>query len=121
MVPGPIDGSVTLLKTLHENGVPLYSITNFAADTFAETVERFAFLALFRDTVVSAEERIAKPDRRIFVRAMERFGIAPERTLFIDDLEANVAAARGIGLHAVRFTSPETLRIELAAYGLPVN
>ncbi|MCW2306508.1 HAD family hydrolase [Rhodobium gokarnense] len=121
MVPGPIPESVELLEALHRSGVPLYSITNFSSDTFAETRARFSFLSLFRDIVVSAEEGLGKPDPRLFQLAIERFGIEPARALFIDDVAANVEGARSVGLQAVQFISPEELRADFERFGLPVE
>ena len=57
MVPGEVPGSRAVLEELHEAGVPLYAITNFSAEKFAEAVDRFPFLKLFRETIVSAHER----------------------------------------------------------------
>lgn len=59
-----------------------------------------------------------KPDPRIYRLAIERCRLEPARTAFVDDLPANVAAARAEGLHGVRFTTPERLRSDLAALGL---
>ena len=42
----------------------------------------------------------------------------PERAVYIDDVEANVAAARPFGIHAIHFTTPARLREELVALGL---
>ena len=120
MVPGEIPESVALLEALHRNGVPLYSITNFSRDTFVETKARFPFLSLFRDIVVSSEEGVGKPDPRIYRLAIERFGIEPGRSLFIDDIAANAEGARAVGLQAVQFVSPEGLRADLERFGLPV-
>ena len=39
-------------------------------------------------------------------------------TLFIDDLAGNVAAARAVGMCAVRFESPPALRAQLESKGL---
>jgi HAD superfamily hydrolase (TIGR01509 family) len=72
----------------------------------------------FEHTVVSGELGIVKPDRRIFEHAIERCRLEPARSVLIDDMPANVEAARACGFHAVRFTTPEALRADLAAYGL---
>ena len=61
MVPGAIAGSVAILEELHSKGVPLYAITNWNGDTFRATRDRFAFLNLFRDIVVSGDEKLLKP------------------------------------------------------------
>ena len=55
------------------------------------------------------------PDPAFFRLLQERFGLAPEATFYVDDSEANVAAARRLGFDAVRFTGPGQLWRELAA------
>ena len=41
---------------------------------------------------------------------IERFGIDPSRAVYIDDVPRNAAAARGLGIHGIHFTTPATLR-----------
>ena len=67
--------------------------------------ERFAFLEWFDGVLVSGEERLVKPDPAIFELLAERFGLDPGATFYVDDSEANVAAARELGFDAVRFTA----------------
>ncbi len=121
MIRGPVAGTLEILRRLSDAGVPLYALTNFSSETFGETVARFDFFSLFRDIVVSGAEGVVKPDPRIFRIAIERFAITPERTVFIDDVAANVAAAREAGLNAVHFVSPDRLRKSLTVHGLPVT
>jgi putative hydrolase of the HAD superfamily len=60
--------------------------------------------------MISAEEGIRKPDPRLFRRLLARLEVAPEEAVFIDDMPANVAGARAVGLHAIQFTgTPETI------------
>lgn len=61
---------------------------------------------LFHRLVISAEVGLAKPDPAIFELALEQAGCLPEESVFIDDHEPNVAAARALGLHGIVFTSP---------------
>jgi len=42
----------------------------------------------------------------------------PHRAVYIDDVEANVAAARPFGIHAIHFKTPAALREELVELGL---
>jgi 2-haloacid dehalogenase len=118
MMPGPIEGSVEILGELRERGTPLYCLTNFSAETYPPTFERFAFLRWFRGVLVSGEVGLIKPDPRIFELLIERFGIDPRRAVYIDDVAANAMAARPFGIHAIHFTDPAALRAELAALGL---
>jgi 2-haloacid dehalogenase len=118
MMPGPIAGSVDILAELKALGTPLYCLTNFSAETYPPTFERFEFLRWFRGILVSGEVKVIKPDPRIFELLIERFAIDPERAVYIDDVAANVTAARPFGIHAIHFTSPAALREELVALGL---
>jgi 2-haloacid dehalogenase len=118
MLGGDIPGTVELLAELRAAGVPLFALTNWSAETFVYARERFEFLGWFDGVVVSGEERLVKPDPRLFRRLLDRFGLAPEATLFVDDSPANVTAARRLGMDAVRFTDPERLRRDLAGRGL---
>jgi 2-haloacid dehalogenase len=113
MLKGPIEGSVALLETLHDAGVPLYGITNFAADTFAETRKAHPFFDRLKGIIVSGEEKLLKPDAAIFELLLSRYGLRAEDCVFIDDVEKNVKGAQAIGMHALLFTSPE--RLERAA------
>ena len=118
MLGGEIAGTVAVLAELRAAGVPLYALSNWSAETFRLTRERFPFLEWFDGLVISGEERIAKPDREIFELLVDRFGLDPGRTLFVDDSEANVAAAREVGLDAVLFHGADGLRRELTVRGL---
>jgi 2-haloacid dehalogenase len=118
MLRGEIADSVAILAELRWRGVRLCALTNFSTETFPIARARHAFLDWFEDVVVSGEHGVAKPDPRIYRIAIERCRLAPAQTVFVDDSEANVAAGRAAGLHALHFTSPERLRAELVALGL---
>jgi len=115
MLGGDIPGAVELLAELRATGLPLYALTNWSAETFVVARERFAFLDWFDGLLVSGEERIIKPDPAIFELLLDRFGLDPGSTFYVDDSPANVAAAAALGLDAVRFTGPGQLRRDLAA------
>lgn len=54
----------------------------------------------FDGMVTSFEAGAAKPDAKIFRYTAESLGIRPEETLFFDDSQANVDAARALGFRA---------------------
>ncbi|MBD8892334.1 HAD family hydrolase [Roseibium litorale] len=121
MVPGEISGTVAILEELKAAQTPLYAITNFSSEKFTEAQTRFPFLKTsFRDIVVSADERLLKPDLRIYEVLLERNGLDAGTCVFIDDSPKNVDAARAAGMHAVHFQHPDHLRAELKKLGLPV-
>jgi len=113
MVAGPIEGTVQILGELRTAGVRCYAVTNMERETYPRRVARYPFLGWFDGTVVSGFEGVVKPNPEIFELLLSRFALRPSSTLFIDDSAANVEAARSLGMHAVRFTSPGQLRAEL--------
>ena len=118
MLGGAVAGTVEVLAELRAAGVPVYALTNWSAETFGIARERFEFLEWFDGVLVSGEERMIKPDPAIFRLLLDRFGLDPGATVYIDDSPANVAAADRLGFDAVRFTSPAQLRRGLEARGL---
>lgn len=118
-VPDAIGGTVEILERLRAAGVPLYAITNFSAEKWAECRERFPFLCRFRDVVVSAHEQLVKPDPAIFDVFLRRTGLAAGDCVFVDDAPHNVEAARAAGMDAILFEGPEALAEALRARGLP--
>ncbi|MGN6471569.1 MAG: HAD family hydrolase [Rhizobiaceae bacterium] len=120
MVPHAYEESVAILEALIERGYDVTLLTNFASDTFLEARERYAFLAKPRGVTVSGDVRAIKPDRAIFDHHVAAFGLDPKATLFIDDSAKNVEGARAAGWNAILFKDAETLRKDLAGYGVEV-
>ncbi len=118
MFGGIIQGTVDLLYTLQGMNYPLFALTNFAADQFADFKASHEFMALFKDVIVSGEEKIVKPDPRIYHILLDRSGIAAEETLFIDDRMENLIAAQKIGFHTHLFTNAENLKSCLVDRGI---
>lgn len=61
----------------------------------------FAFPSLFEKDFYSHEIGKRKPDLASFGKVIELAGVNPNETLFVDDLEKNIAAAKEAGLKAL--------------------
>lgn len=120
-IVGPIQGTVDILESLVEQDVPIHAITNFSAEKFPGEVERWPFLRHFGVTVVSGEEGMVKPNPAIYHAFLERTGLEPQRTVFIDDSLKNVQGARAVGMHAIHFTNPSDFREALRGFDLPAG
>ncbi|MFB3820004.1 MAG: HAD family hydrolase [Candidatus Methylomirabilales bacterium] len=112
-IAGPIAGSVEVLARLRAAGHALYGLSNWSAETFRRIRPRYAFFDWFLAIVISGEVGLVKPDPRIFRTLLDRVGRPAAECLFIDDGEANIAAATGLGFQTVLFESPEQLAMEL--------
>ncbi|MCB0547441.1 MAG: HAD family phosphatase [Phaeodactylibacter sp.] len=116
MLGGPIEASVRILEQIHARGNHrLYALTNWSQETFPIAQERFGFLELFEGIVVSGREKLAKPDPRIYRTLLHRYRVNAETAVFIDDLSANVEAARQLGMAGIHFQGAERLRAQLEA------
>lgn len=121
---GAMEESVALLAALRTHGVRLLALTNWSQETFPIARQRFEFLQWFEGIVVSGEERLIKPDPRIYQRLLERYAVDPSKALYIDDSARNVAAAEALGMHGWWFRGAEGLHqrlVELALLELPAR
>lgn len=110
--------TVEILDELRATGVRLIALSNWSAETFPIARPRYPFLEWFDGIVISGDLKVAKPDPRIFRFLLDRHGLDPRATVFIDDSEANVRAAAALGITALRFVDAKGLRRDLAALGL---
>lgn len=120
MVPGDLPETVDLLADVVALGDPVYALTNWSGDAWPMARKRFGFLAWFDGIVVSGLEGVAKPDRAIYDRLVQRYDLRRSDTVFIDDWDRNVEGARAAGLQALLFSSAEGLRTDLRALGFPL-
>ena len=118
---GAIDDSVEILRELHAAGIRLFALTNWSRELFPVALDRFGFLDLFEDIVVSGQEGVRKPDPAIFEILEERIGSSLARCVFIDDSPANNMAATAAGMDAILFSDTGHLRRDLALRGLPLS
>ncbi|MEK7357709.1 MAG: HAD family phosphatase [Bdellovibrionota bacterium] len=116
MMAGAIPGTgeiIREIKTLGRHG--LFALSNWSSETFEHAKARFPELKLFDSIVLSGDEKMIKPDPRFFRLLESRHRVVPSRTIFIDDVEKNIIAARALGYHTHHFKSAESLRSDLAA------
>jgi FMN phosphatase YigB (HAD superfamily) len=118
MTSGAISETEQVMAELAATGIPQFGLTNMPVEVWPEVQALSPAFGLLADVVVSAEEGLVKPDPRIFHRACERFGMATEELLFIDDSPANIAAASALGFAVYRFADPAALRPAISVQGL---
>lgn len=108
-----------LVRLVRER-VPIALLTNNGAllhESLPELVP--GIHALFgRCGHASYEFGARKPELAVFTRLCERHGVAPARTVFIDDDAEYIEGARAAGLHAVRYESAAQVREALVSLGL---
>jgi len=87
-----------------------------------EHMERdFLFVRHFPVRVYSCAIGATKPSPKIYRRALSELGVGAQESLYIDDIEPFVEAARQLGMIGIHFTGPAPLDAELRALGLLVE
>jgi putative hydrolase of the HAD superfamily len=66
--------------------------------------------------VFSFEEGLAKPDPKIYQRALSRLDVAASEAIFVDDRPKNIQGALQIGLHAIQFKDSQQVRGEIERF-----
>jgi putative hydrolase of the HAD superfamily len=105
---------------LNESELTTAVLSNMQHDMAAYARKNFPWFAHLDHQILSCEVGLIKPDPAIFRETVRRVGVRPEEALFVDDREANVNAARGTDMVAIRFQSPKQLRGELEEMGFEV-
>lgn len=93
----PIEGMATLVRDLKARGVRLYLLSNIS-NAFAEHIGDFPLLSLFDGAICSAVYKVAKPDPAIYQILIDRYALATNGCVFVDDREDNLAAAAEFGI-----------------------
>jgi 2-haloacid dehalogenase len=110
MLGGPILPTVKLMDRIRAaNKHSLTALTNWSAETFPYALENYDFLHHFEDIIVSGVEKCKKPDPRIYQILIDRTGIEPMHSLFIDDSLRNINAAQKLGFQTIHFHSVKAI------------
>lgn len=103
---------------LKQHGIRTAILSNMGDTVLANIQREFDWLPRFDVLIWSFEHKMAKPDPAIYRLTLDKLGVRPGETLFIDDKQANVDAARDLGLVAIQFSTIQKLREDLTAAGL---
>ncbi len=113
-----ISGTIEILGALKSNDVPVFALSNWNGECFEVAEERFRFLDLFEDIIVSGRVGLCKPEAEIYELASQQFGISANEILFIDDREENLKPAADLGWMTHHFQTPEALTQSLSQLDL---
>jgi putative hydrolase of the HAD superfamily len=105
--------TVKLVRALQQRGFDIYCLSNMPVPMYEHLRRQHTFWDVFQGVVVSGEIQMMKPEPQIYLHLLERFGLIARESVFVDDMQANVDAAKAVGLHAIRFQSATQCQQEL--------
>ena len=106
-------------ESLSAAGMKTAVLSNMNVEMVQHARRNFSWLEQLNWATFSAEVRLIKPEPAIYEHCLRGLGVAPSETLFIDDREVNLAAARAMGIHGIQFKSVTQLRNDLEAASFP--
>ena len=102
------------IRALRARGLRVGALTNnWVSDQPAESRLGLELRELFDAFVESAILGLRKPDPRIYQHACKELGVLPPQAIFLDDIGANLKAARALGMHTIKVDAPAQALAEL--------
>lgn len=98
------------VRKLKADGYRLYLLTNITEGSHKYVDSVMDIDSLFDGGIYSYQDGVKKPDPEIYRLLVERFGLKKEETIFFDDKEKNVVAARKFGIKAEVFKTPKDIQ-----------
>ena len=117
----PIEGMYELTEELKRSGYGVYLLSN-ASVRQHDYWPRISASRFFDGTLISADEKVIKPQPEIYLRCLQKFGLQAQECFFIDDMPENVAGAIRCGLSGSVFTKDvSALRRALREAGVKIE
>lgn len=115
----PFEKMYDFVKLLKEKGYGIYLLSNASSD-FHERRKDIPALSLFDGVLISADYKLIKPEKEIYLALYEKFSLKPEECFFIDDVQKNIDAAKATGMdgHCYSHGDIEILKKDMLSKGI---
>lgn len=115
----PFEKMYGLVKELKDKGYGIYLLSNASSD-FHERRKGIPALSLFDGVIISADYKLLKPEKEIYLELYKKFSLDPEECFFIDDMQKNIDGAKAAGMdgHCYAHGDVEILRQALREKGI---
>lgn len=110
----PVKGSVELIKSLHEAGIPLALATSSNVRVMNTVLDSFGIRPYFTSILSGGELPESKPNPAIYLISAERLGVAPADCLVIEDTTNGILAAKRAGMYCVAYRNPNSGKQDLS-------
>lgn len=118
---GPVDNDllnyIGQLKKTYKTAL----ISNASSEYLRPIIDMHNLDEFFDELIISAEVRLAKPDKAVFHHLLKKMKIKSGQAIFIDDDARNVEAAAQIGIDAVLYKNISALKKELNKRNIVLN
>lgn len=112
------DYAVPWVCELKEKGYQVLYLSNFSQKALRECWHALDFLPYMDGGILSFQDKLIKPDPAIYHLILDRYHVKAAECVFLDDTQANVDAAKAVGLNAIRFENRAQAIKELEKLGV---
>ena len=104
-----------LLRSLKSRGYKLYYLSNYSHKAEVQCPEATSFISEMDGGILSYTVKLTKPDPAIYRLLLDRYGLKPSESVFIDDTLKNIDAAKEFGIYGIQYINREQAVKELDA------
>lgn len=101
--------TIKVIKNLKDQNYKIYLLSNITEASYKYVCETIDVEELFDGGLFSYQEHMVKPNKDFYERLLDKYSLKKEETIFFDDKEKNIVAAKEIGLSAVLFKSVQDI------------
>lgn len=105
------DSTIPMIKELKARGHRVFFLSNYFEFLMHSAPWVLEFREYMDGGIFSCFEKVVKPDAAIYRLLCERYGIAKDNCVFIDDSPINIRGARDFGIRAVLYTGQDTVQL----------
>ena len=116
MIKNTFNQSIEILLKLISLNYQCYVLSNWSSETFIGMKYDYPFLNKFSGMIISGEDRLIKPDNKIYKLAIDRFNLIPEKTVFIDDKLENINAAQKLNFKVIHLQNPNLIEEKIKIF-----
>lgn len=113
MIKGTFQSTIETFLELKSQDYLCYVLSNWSAETFVGMKEDYSFLKKFDGILISGENKLVKPNKKIYELAISRFFLNPKETVFIDDNQENINSAKELNFRTIYLVKPYQIREEI--------
>ena len=96
-----MDTTIPWIRELQADGRKVLYLSNYSMKVAGENADAMDFLPYMDGGIMSCDYHLIKPDPAFYQILIDRYDLDPEKCVFLDDLEENLAAARDLGIHTI--------------------
>ena len=112
----PIDESIDLLHSIKGTDNKFFVLSNMHLASITHLEREYTIWDMFDGMVISCRIQKVKPEIEIYQHLLTEHSLVAEETIFIDDMDVNLAAAASLGIQTIKFVTTSQCQQDLGKF-----